>query len=220
MKVKMLVFLVLGSVGIAGIALAESSGDNLIVPTVIEKQKAVSLPMVNRSGLQFADKPGVINGAETPDLIPDAVAYSLMFRFISGDQSVLAKQRIRSYVTSFGMEDQHCGNCHDKMINRDIDTIIAAADEYQRRVSVLDSQAEQIKANNPQVIGTEAMAQLTQLQNQKDAMIAEIMASLPRHLSVKALSKLQSHINLRVKPRTKYKPDTFQSVKEPVVNFH
>jgi hypothetical protein len=213
MKSRLFVFLLIAVSCVVGVVFAES-GNTFNTSIVSEKRREMPKPSVIGSNPYFTNKTVVINGAENPELIPDTVAYSLMFRFISGDQSVSAKKRIRSYVELFGTDDQLCNLCQGQMKDADIDAIIAVADEYQRRVTILDGQAEGIKRNNPQTIGTEAMIQLKQLQHQKDVLITEIVSSLPKRLSSKGLSKLQSHITKRVKGRTKYKPNTSQDLKD------
>jgi hypothetical protein len=49
------------------------------------------------------------------------------------------------------------------------------------------------------------MAQLTQLQRRKEAIITSIVASLPKRLSAKGVEHVRLHINKRVKKHVKMK---------------
>ena len=155
-----------------------------------------------------ADEPGMIDGAKNPELIPDRVAYSLLFRVISGRQNEADRERVRSYVRQFGTGVKGCDDnkdCSKRMSNADVDAILAAAAEYQGRVAALDQQAGEIKKNNWSNRTPEIMAQLTQLQRQKDAVIDEFVASMPKRLSPGGLKRLRDHVEGRVKVKTKIK---------------
>lgn len=159
------------------------------------------------------DEPDVVDGAKNPELIPDNVAYSLLFRFISGKQVTEARERARSYIKQFGAGIQQCidSDCAKRMSDADVDAIIAAADEFQRRVSILDQKAIEIKKRYWPNLSPDVMAQLKHLQRQKEAVVAEIVASLPGRLSANGLSRVRAHINGRVKVRTKIKPNVPQA---------
>lgn len=167
-------------------------------------------PLVNAAPVAHkqqppADEPGMVDGAKHPELIPDRVAYSLLFRVISGRRDAQAKARIRSYIRQFGTGVKGCAesDCSKRMGDSDVDALLAAADEFQQRVGALDQQAGEIKKNHWATRTPETMAQLAQLQRQKDAILAEIIASLPRRLSAGGLNRLRAHVEGRVKPRTK-----------------
>lgn len=160
---------------------------------------SVFLTPVNKVLPNLVNRRGVINGNENPALIPDSIAYSLLFRFIAGNQDIEAKNRIRHYIRQMGLGE--CRNCNGgaegRGTERDLEIFIAEADEFQRRVTTLDQQVAEIKRNNqpsPQV-----RAILTQLQLQKEAIVAEIIASLPNKLTRAGMNKVLLHINERVK---------------------
>lgn len=149
-----------------------------------------------------------INKNKNPETISDIVAFSLFFRFIAGNQDAEAKKRIRSYVKQIGLGK--CKACSieankDRGTEQDLNALISAADEFQRRVSILDSQAVEIKSNNqpnPQVT-----VQLKQLQIQKEAIVAEIVSSLPYKLTNTGLDKVRQHVNERVKKTSTLKAE-------------
>lgn len=152
-----------------------------------------------------ADEPGVIDGAKNPELIPDRVAYSLLFRVLTGGKRPESRARIRSYVRQFGTGVQGCEDtsCSKRMAADDVDAVFAAADEFQPRVAALDQRAAEIKKNNWSNRTPEVTAQLAQLQRQKDALMDEFAASLSRRLSPGGLNRLRAHVEWRIKTRTK-----------------
>lgn len=141
-----------------------------------------------------------INGNKIPEAMSDTAAFSLLFRFIAGNQDVEAKKRIRSYVKQIGLGK--CKMCSaeankDRGSEQDLNALIDAADEFQRQVSVLDSQAVEIKSSNQP--SSQATAQLKQLQLQKEALVAEIVASLFYKLTETGMNKVRRHVIERVK---------------------
>lgn len=140
--------------------------------------------------------------------IPDAAAFTLFFRFIAGNQDADAKKRIQSYVKQIGLGK--CKSCsieanEERGTEQDLNALINAADEFQRRVSILDSQAVEIKRNNqpsPQVT-----AQLKQLQLQKESVVIEIVSSLHYKLTETGMNKVIQHINGRVKKNSTLKSE-------------
>lgn len=163
-----------------------------------------------------ANEPGVIDGSVNPELIPDRAAYTVLFRLVAGHKNpndMEAKKRIRQYVRQMGIGRQNCRACDSSQEpnqqaqtdDKDIDAFIAAAEEFQQRASVLDRQVADIKkANFPYPSGA-VMATLTKLQHQKEAIVDEIVASLPRRLSADGMEKVRAHVNGRVKRLTKIK---------------
>jgi hypothetical protein len=158
------------------------------------------------------DRPGVINGAVNPEMIPDHVAYAMLFRMIANRPEESAKRSIRAYVKQiFGCDE--CskesglgGRIRVRPDNPDIDAFITVAEEHHRRVSVLDAQAENIKGRSWPDPNPEVMARLTELQGQNEALSAEMAASLPNRLSSIGMDKLRQYIVERVKPGIKIIP--------------
>jgi acetylornithine deacetylase/succinyl-diaminopimelate desuccinylase-like protein len=137
------------------------------------------------------EQTGVIDGAVHPDLIPDRVAYSLMFRLIANRQTTEEKSHIRAYIRHIGLADA------------DVDGLIAAAEEFQQRVSQLDGEAKQIKASNRGSVGVQLKAHLDQLQRQKEAIADHSVVRLPLRLSSDAIRKLKQHVAEHVKQRVR-----------------
>lgn len=163
------------------------------------------------------DPPGTIDGAKNPEMIPDRIAYMLLFRFISTHRKNETEQKqIREYVRQIGLGKQH--RCPQSVVpddcslpnvgagDSDIDALIAAAESFQQQVSVLDAQAKDIKDQTWPNPSPEVIAQLTLLQRQKETLADEIIASLPSQLSPGGLQRVIHHINQRVKHLTKRFP--------------
>lgn len=148
--------------------------------------------------------PNTINGATNPELIPDHVAYSLLFRFLANRENEGDKKAIRAYIRQMGLGKKKCKDCEaSETQDTDIDSLLAVAEEFNRRVAVLDRQAFNLRVNNQSPRSPQVMAQLADLQRQKEALVEEIIASLPQHLSVDAMKEMRNHINERVKRKIK-----------------
>ncbi len=154
--------------------------------------RAVPVSTVNAASKQTS---GVVDGAVNPELIPDRVAYSLVFRLIANRQIAEEKSRIRAYIRQMGLSDA------------DTDGLIAAAEEFQQRVGELDAQAKQIKASNRGNSSAQLTAHLVQLQHQKEAIVDHIVVRLPLRLSGDGLGKLRQHVIERVKRHVKFRPN-------------
>lgn len=197
MKVKLLAILLLAVIisGTIGIVTGSSKDSGV---SDAPRASANAAPQEPR---------GTIDGARNPELIPDHVAYLLMFRFIAGGQTAGTRERIEPYIRQIGLGDQECSSCPRRRNfedrDADINALLAAADEFQQRVGALDNQVIEIKRRNWPNPSPEVMAQLTRLQRQKEAIVMEIMASLPGRLSAEGMDRLRVHINERVKRRIK-----------------
>lgn len=221
MKLKVpMALLLAGSISALGIA-ASKNTVTIAKGTPKTGISALSAPVIPASKAQqnqanALDQPGIIDGAKNPELIPDQVAFSLLFRVISGNQSPEAKQRMRHYVRQIGLGDQTCYACNgqkpptDKAKDQEIDTFIAVADEFQQRIGVLDEQAAEIKKRSwPPSL--QAMTELTQLQQQKEAITREIVASLPKRLGTEGSNKVWKHVTDRVKKKARIRTNVGQS---------
>lgn len=157
---------------------------------------------------QPEEVPGTIDGAKNPELIPDSVAYAMLFKMIAGQTTVEKKRSIRAYISQLGIGEQKCKLCPTSTENGDgdIDALIAAAEEYQQRISVLDARATKIKGRSWPTADPQVLKQLEQLQVENDATGRDMMALLPSRLSGTAWRRLQEQINKRVKPGIKIVP--------------
>jgi len=176
----------------AGVVLAV-----VVVTTVsVRAGKTKNTAKAVQGGNAKQDPPGTIDGAVNPALIPDHVAYELLFRSIAPRPGAADIEQRGSHglAKKTGLEDTK------------VDALRTVADEFKQRISVLDLQAKQLKDRywpNPSPL---VMAQLTGLQKQREAIIAELVASLPRHLGSDGAAKLTQHLNDQVKRRVRIVP--------------
>lgn len=157
---------------------------------------------------QPKEVPGTIDGSKNPELVPDQVAYSMLFKLIAGRTTPEDKRSIRAYISQLGIGVQRCKQCPTSTENgdADIDALISAADEYQQQISVLDEKATKIKGRSWPNPDPEVLRQLEQLQRQNEAIGRAFMAQLPSRLSPTAWARLQQQIKQRVKPGIKIVP--------------
>lgn len=142
-----------------------------------------------------ADPPNTIDGNVNLELIPDHIAYIMVFRSIATPQNTdLEKRRSRAWAKSIGFNDAV------------IDKLLAVANEFHTRVSVLDNQVKEIKDRSWPNPSTQVMEQLADLQGQKEAIVAEIITSLPTQLGTEDTKKLRQHVNNHVKRKVKLVP--------------
>jgi hypothetical protein len=141
------------------------------------------------------DPPGTIDGAINPELIPDLISYTLVFRTIAVRQgTAFEKARSRAWAKSAGLDEAAA------------DKLIEAASEFEARVKVLDQQAKEIKDRTWPDPGAATIAQLTALQARKAALVAEIVASLSPRLGKATAGKLRQHVTEHLKRKMKIAP--------------
>jgi hypothetical protein len=208
MRIKLIgIFLLLIAVAVGVLGFVQSQGP---AANAVNAQNA---DHSQSSNLQPQDGPGVINGKDNPELIPDHVAYAMLFRLIANRPEESAQRSIRSYVKQIF----HCRDCESRLHpgqavaepagdNPDIDALIATAEEHHRRITVLDNEAAKIKGRSWPEPAPEVMAKLTELQMGNEALTAEIAASLPTRLSAEGMQQLRNFIIEHVKPAIKIMP--------------
>lgn len=151
-----------------------------------------------------------VDGAQTPEQIPDHVAYALIFRAVAGRHSEAQKKSIRSYVAQLGLGREACESCprRKEPVNPDepdpeIEALVAAAEEYHRQVGLLDREAKAIKDATWQNPTPAAYAALANLQTRKEELVTSVVAGLVRRLGPDASARLRQNVDGRVKPLTK-----------------
>lgn len=200
MRIKIIggLFLLL-AIGIGVVGFSKSKSLDVVA---LEKASAAQ-------GQTPQDLPGTINGAEHPELIPDHVAYAMLFRLIANREEESSQRSIRAYIRQiFRCEDceKTPGQGKAQSNNPDIDALLAVAQEHHERIGVLDRQAATLKGRSWPDPAPEVMAKLTELQTQNDALSAALANSLSHRLSAKGMGSLRQHIVERVKPNIKIVP--------------
>lgn len=158
-------------------------------------RKLPTKPAQHEKSLRL-DPPGTVNGAENPTKIPDEVAYSLAFRLIEKHRFDNKDKRLQGYFKLIGLDDS------------DKKSLLLAADEFQERVGRLDKQAAEIKNKTWPRPDSSVMAQLTELENQKKAIVIAITSRMLSRMSTNGSLRLQQHVNNHVKSKIKMFPPT------------
>lgn len=146
-----------------------------------------------------------INGSSNPELIPDHIAYSLLFRFLSGRTTEAERNRARSYIKMI-FRCEGCALPTPAASEEQINALIAVSDEYAEKVRLLDLQATQLKATTlvpGQELSTGTRTQLLALQAQKNALVLELVATLPGRVGPAGAEKIRKFMTEYFKPKIK-----------------
>lgn len=155
------------------------------------------------------DVPGTIHGANNPELIPDHIAYSAIFRLLSNRHTDDELMKARAYVKQMGLGKHNCKTCPAELDTdeSDVDAVLAAAEEFYERISVLDRQVAEIKNRTWPNPTAATMAQLASLQQQREGIAAQVAASLGSRLTPKGMLRVRKYINEHVKQRVNLIPE-------------
>lgn len=158
----------------------------------------VGLITTNFTSTTRANNFTVIDGANNAELIPDRVAYSLLFRLLSSPRNDFERSHINSYVADIGFEN-----------DADSAVLLSAAVNHKRRVDALDMHVNGIKEkernhNAPRPPETQLV--LRKLQPQYDLVTDETVASLSSALSASGQATLQRFMDERFKKKVKLQP--------------
>lgn len=157
------------------------------------------------------DPPGTIDGAKNPEMIPDHVAYSILFRLISDRNTEEEKGRVRAYVRRMVLRCTSCGKrAEERQPGEpdDVDTeaLIAVAEKFHQRAKALEKQAAELEGRKWPDPDPAVAAKLKSLESQNEDLAMETAYSLPNHLSTAGLEKVRQHINEYVKRKIKIIP--------------
>ncbi len=168
-----------------------------------------TLTTTNSQSAQHQELPGTIDGGKTPDLIPDHVAYSALFRLLSNRRTEDEAYRARAYVKQMGLGTHRCRSCPPELstAESDVDVVLASAEEFYQRINALDQQVAEIKQRNWPNPSGHTMAALTVLQQQREAVAIQIAVSLAARLTPKGMERVRRYINEHVKQRVKLIPE-------------
>ncbi len=119
-----------------------------------------------------------IDGSLNPERIPERVAYSTLFRLLAH----LGPARAQAYIAQKGLGDPA--------------VTLPLVEEYRRAVADLDAGAGRLKDENWPNPSAAAMAELRQLQQEKNALVRRLASRLPAEFHAHALS-MRSRIRLQ-----------------------
>ena len=203
MKVKLTAVLLITIIAISlAITTASSkTSKNPVVATAPTASTIAPLPQ---------DPTGTIDGATQPDMIPDRLAYSLLFRFLSGRSTEDEKNRARAYVRMiFGCRD--CGKQkataeQKEAAQAEVEAFLSIASDFEKHVGALDRQARDIKGQSGTKLDKESKIKLGHLKQQKDTFVDSLMASLPSRLGASGVAKLRRYMKEQFKTKVKIGP--------------
>lgn len=188
MKRLTILFLITGISIAAIVAAASSPLKTFLAPASKSQQMPQNIP----------DAPGTIDGAKTPEKIPDRVAYSLVLRLISGYKDETERHHIKAYINQMGIQS-----------DADVNAIFAVAEEYKQQVAAIDTSANGAKVQelrNQSGLSSTTQSRLMELRSQRDLLIDKSVVSLSNRLSPDGLAKMSKFINERVKKKVKMRP--------------
>ena len=138
------------------------------------------------------EKTPVFDGANTPGAIPDYAAQAIIFRLLSSDSPDSIGDRKKAYLRHYGFnEDAQAA-------------LMLAAREYKRLADPLERNIHDIKNLTWPNPDNNTRARLKDLQREKEAMIAEVVADLNSRLyKFRSLDKWMNHFSKTVKRKIK-----------------
>jgi hypothetical protein len=139
------------------------------------------------------DPPGTIDGAVSPQLIPDDVAYSLFFNFVAGRQTEKERNRLKSYLQQV------------QLAEIDTEALISISQEYQRAVDDIDTKQSALSRTN-HLQNKDLEIQLAELQQRRLALVDEKVKSLPARLGDRAAENVRRHVMEYIKRKVKIIP--------------
>lgn len=131
-----------------------------------------------------------------PQLISDRVAYTMVLRLLSSHENDPAKiKRLRGYV------EQNLGITNPS----DILAVFRLASDFKQRNSPLDNQVNSIKKSY-HTLGHPTISQadqqrLDRLKQDKEIVIDDLIADIPRRMSANGKNRLNQSIQARVKSK-------------------
>lgn len=136
----------------------------------------------------------VIDGSQNPNAISDKLAYTLLFRFLSGRKTEADKNRARSYLKMvFGcdtcpnaaMSKQQRAGIHTK-----IEALLAIAEQFERENHPFDDEAKSLRQNAGLTRDSLTRSRLKGLQEKKEALVQKLIDTLPNQLGADGASVL------------------------------
>ena len=140
------------------------------------------------------DRPGTINGAERPDLIPDDVAYALFFNFLAGRRDQGEKNSLKSYIRQQPL-----------LADIDPEALMRIADEFQVAYKAIEDEERELAAGSHNRSSTVA-AMFALLKNRKLALVNQKAGALPNFIGTDGAEKVRRHVMEHVKRKVKIAP--------------
>ena len=144
------------------------------------------------------DPPGTIDGSVNPELIPDAVAYGLLFLAVAEPENPTSEQRARAWakISAAGLTET------------DFEALLLVLGKLHQEIGIINARLNQIRdhgsLDDP---SSPDVALAIQLGMQFNKLLAETTTILPTRLSRDGIERLHSHLQ-NAKRGMKVLPDT------------
>jgi hypothetical protein len=142
-------------------------------------------------GTAFSSLPLAIDGAKTPELISDDIAYAhfLSVVAIKSVPSPVEAGRRKTILATVGLADQ------------DSNALITSLTGVREQLADVDNQRKQLPRNG--VATSQSLALSAAIRAQQETIMREARFRVNANLSSDGLQKLHEHVQRRVKPRIK-----------------
>jgi hypothetical protein len=131
------------------------------------------------------DPPGTIEGAKNPELIPDEVAYKMLFISLVEPEYPTAEQEARQQA-NFGMINLSAD---------DTAVLLEVLGDFRNQMSGLDAQVGEILKVTPvPAPGSADWLNISDVEQQKDRLVTDTVETLGARLSPDGVAKLRVHL--------------------------
>jgi len=136
--------------------------------------------------------PILVDGSLTPDAIPDRIAYEFFFTSIYAPPHANETERknARALARLSGLDDAK------------VEWLLQSSIDLRQKLSLLDSQAAELKDRHWPYPGNEVLNRLDFLQKEKEAILDEVIGRLPRVFGVDGQQILSQRI-MEIKKKIK-----------------
>ena len=161
---------------------------SVLTLTIFLFSPGVSFSQSTRVSNTNPDPAGTVDGAKTPELIPDHTAYLLIFRAIAEpeDANEFQKARARAKIIRAGLDEN------------DTLAFLNAVTGFQRQLEKLDAEAakiyERIPFPYPGHPNTSDWQKLVELDKKKELLITSTITLLSARLSAEGMRKLHAFV--------------------------
>ncbi len=131
------------------------------------------------------DAPGTIDGAKNPELIPDEVAYRMLFLAVAEPEDATDEQKARARAKIIEAE----------LNEADTEAFLNLTTDFHKEMTAVIAQNAEVRARNPFPDPRSTDWEiLVGHRKRMEANVANTIAALPARLSADGQSKLQAHL--------------------------
>jgi hypothetical protein len=131
------------------------------------------------------DPPGTIDGAKNPELIPDEVAYRMLFLAVAEPEDATDEQKARARAKIAAAQ----------LSEEDTQALLSLMADFHKETAAVLAENATIRARNPfpDRLSTDWPI-VVELRKRMEANALNTMAALPARLSPEGVAKLQAHL--------------------------